>query len=124
MEDIKELKSCISSMNTSIGELREMMMNFMQVNKPHIPPTTTPEVGTPVVHDTSLGAPSEAETTEVEGGGGETLPKKDANGTGVYSEVAPPPVYSPDPPIPHPRVNQQGDPPKLTPNAFFCGKLR
>ena len=64
MEDIKELKSSISSMNDSIGELREMMMSFMQANKSHIPPTTTTEVDTPVVQKTSLGAPSEAETKD------------------------------------------------------------
>ena len=69
MEDIKELKSSISSMNDSIGELREMMVSLMQANKSHIPPTTTTEVGTPVMQNTSLGAPSEAETKDKEGGG-------------------------------------------------------
>ncbi|KAM0916349.1 hypothetical protein ACQ4PT_010232 [Festuca glaucescens] len=117
MEDIKELKSSISSMNDSIGELREMMMSFMQANKPPIPPTITTEVGAPVVQKTSLGAPSEAETKDKEGSV-ETLPKIDPNAPRVYSEVAPPPVYSPDPPIPHPRINQRGDPPMFTPNAF------
>lgn len=94
-----------------------MMMSFMQANKSPIPPTTTTEVDTPVVQKTSLGAPSKAETNDKEGSG-ETLPKIDPNAPGVYSEVAPPPVYSPNPPIPHPRINQRGDPPMLTPNAF------
>jgi hypothetical protein len=117
MEDIKELKLSISSMNDSIGELRDMMISFMQDNKPHISPTTTTEVGTPVVQKTSLGAPPEAETKDEEGSG-ETLAKIDPNTMGVYSAVAPLPVYSPDPPVPHPRINQRGDPPELTPNDF------
>ncbi|KAK1681657.1 hypothetical protein QYE76_042505 [Lolium multiflorum] len=67
MEDIKELKSSISLMNDSMGELREMMMSFMQANKPPIPPTTTTEVGNPSLDKTSLGAPTEAETKDGEG---------------------------------------------------------
>jgi hypothetical protein len=116
MEDIKELKSSISSMNDSIGELREMMVRFMQASKTHFPPTTTTEVGTPSVQKISLGAPSEAET-KYEEGSGETLPKIDPNPPRVYLAVAPRPVYSPDPPIPHPRVSPRGDPPALNPNA-------
>jgi hypothetical protein len=117
MEDIKELKSSISSMNDSISELREMMMSFMQANKPPIPPTTTTEFVTPVVDKTSLGASTEAETKDGEGSS-ESLPKLDPNATGLYSTVSPPLVYSPDPPIPHPRINPRGDPPSLNPNAF------
>jgi hypothetical protein len=88
----------------------------VQANKPPIPPTTTIEVGTPSMEKTSLGAPSEAETKDEEGSG-EILPKIDPNAPGVYSAVAPLPVYSPDPPIPHPHVTPRGDPPALNPNA-------
>ncbi|KAK1687147.1 hypothetical protein QYE76_047995 [Lolium multiflorum] len=117
MDDIKELKSSISSTNDSMSELREIMMSFMQANKSPIPPTTTTEVGNPSLDKTSLGAPTEAETKE-EDGSGESSRKIDPNATGVYSTVAPPLVYSPDPPIPHPRINPRGDPPSLNPNAF------
>ncbi len=81
MKDIKDLETSISSMNASLDgqmkELRDMMMNFMQSNKPPIPPTTTTENGTNIVQDPSLGAPLVAETMEEEVGGSETDPKID-----------------------------------------------
>ena len=41
---------------------------------------------------------------------------KKGSGKEDYSEVSH--LYSPDPPIPHPHINNRGDPPKLTTSSF------
>jgi hypothetical protein len=131
MKDIKDLESSISLMNSSIDgqmkELQDMMMHLMQPNKSPIPTITTTENGTFVVQDPSIGAPSVVNTMEEVVGGSETAPKIDVNAkesvdSKLYSEV--PLMYSLNPPIPHPRINQQGDPPKLTPKAFYLRQTK
>jgi hypothetical protein len=81
-----------TSLNGQMKELQDMMMNFMQSNKPPTPPTNTTENCTPIVQNPSLGAPSVAETMEEEVVGSETDPNIDPKANGEddnksYSEV-------------------------------------
>ena len=120
MKDVKELKTSISSLTTSMNnqmkELRDMMMVLMQSNKsPTPPPTSSPEHVTPGVKDPLSGASSGAEAAIEEEVDGDSK-AKDEDGSEKYSAVPPP--YSLDPPIPHPHIVHRGDPPKLTPKAF------
>jgi hypothetical protein len=69
------------------------------------------------VKDPLNGAPSGAETVGEKDGVGNPKPKVDS-GSGSFNKVPPPKVYSPDPPIPHPHIVNQGNPPILTPKSF------
>jgi hypothetical protein len=105
MEDLKDLeKSMRSTMDAQMKELREMIVQLLPkgVGSP-LPPL---EVNS-----------SAAQATEVEESDGtKESPTKSASGKEKYSEV--PHIYSPDPPIPHPHINNRGDPPKFNPSCF------
>jgi hypothetical protein len=105
MEDLKDLETSMrSTMDAQMKELREMIVQLLPkgVGSP-LPPL---EVNS-----------SAAQATEVEESDGtKESPTKSASGKEKYSEV--PHIYSPDPPIPHPHINNRGDPPKFNPSCF------
>ena len=98
MDEFKKLEA---SMRAQMEELRSMMAQLLNANKAHAPPSL--EVN--------------ASATQVEEGEGtkESPPKIDC-GKAEHHSV--PFVYSVDPPIPHPHINNRGDPPKLNPSCF------
>ena len=120
MNDIKVLETSLSSLESSMSsrmeELHNMMKILLEKQASNSSTTTIPNV-TPGVIDPLNGASSEANIVVEEEGDGSNKPKIDS-GFGDYHKVAPPKVYTPDPPIPHPHIVNQGNPPTLTPKSF------
>src|SRR4051812_30701494 len=113
MENLKKLESSLcSSLGKKIKQLCDLVEQLVKekmASPPHPleEPTTLPKVNasaSPTVvvvgDDTDNTNPST---------------KKD-NGKEEYHKV--PSWYSPDPPIPHPHINNRGDPPKLVEHTF------
>ena len=97
MDDLKKLEHNLrSSMDSQMEELHDMMSQLLQ--KGNIPASP------PLEENTSAGLNGEGEGTK-------ESPSKIDGGKAEYNAV--PLVYSPDAPIPHPHINNTGDPPKL-----------
>ena len=119
IEDFKKLEttltSSIESQNTKMDELREMIMLLMP-KKPASPTTTPleedPEV--PLKNPNSVNSEEEEKVGDTDTGSASTKKKV---GKEEYHEV--PHAYSPNPPIPHPHINNRGDPPKLDASSFI-----
>ena len=99
VDDFKKLEA---SMGAQMEELRAMMAQLLNANMPPAAPSL------------------EANASAAQSGDGEKpikdpRPKIDG-GKAEHHEV--PFVYSPDPPIPHPHINNRGDPPRLNPSCF------
>ena len=92
-------------MDTQIKELREMIAQLLHKGVGPTPP--------PLEANSSAAHAPEEEGSD----GTKESPSKNTNGKEKYSEV--PHIYSPDPPIPHPHINNRGDPPKLISSHFF-----
>ena len=105
MEDLNNLETSIrSTMDTQMKELREMIAQLLPKGVGSTPPPLE-------------AISSAAQATDEEGSDGtKESPSKTASGKEKYSEV--PHIYSPDPPIPHPHINNRGDPPKFNPSCF------
>ena len=104
MDDLKELETTLtSSMNAQLKELREMMTQLLNGSKP--PASSFLEVNA-----------SAAQSGEGEGIIKDPPPKIDG---GKAEHHAVPFVYSPDPPILHPHINNRGEPPRLNPSCFY-----
>ena len=120
MGDIKVLETSLSSLESSMSsqmqELRDMLKLLVD-NKISTTSTITLLSATPEVTNSLNGAPSEADTGVEEGGDGSHKTKIDG-ASGEHHKVPPPSVYSPDPPIPHPHIVNQGNPPALNTKAF------
>ena len=101
-------------MSIQMNELREMMMQLMQANKP---PSSTPiEVVSDVIPPkVDEGDGFSKETVAGLKENEDDTPKAKPMGTENYNTVSPSNVYSPDPPIPHPHIVYQWHPPLLTP---------
>jgi hypothetical protein len=96
MDDFKNLES---SMSTQISELREMIAQLIQAKTPSAPPPDKP--ATPQVENVGL-----KEEDADKGTDAKSCTKGDGKGEFPH-------WYSPDPPVPHPHINNRGDPPKL-----------
>jgi hypothetical protein len=97
MDDFKTLESSVTS---QISELHEMIAQLMQTKTPSAPPLPD-KPATPQVENEGL-------EVEVADKGTEAKSSTKGNGKGEF-----PHWYSPDPLIPHPHINNRGDPPKL-----------
>jgi hypothetical protein len=97
MDDFKSLES---NMSSQISELREMIAQLMQAKNVSAPPPpekpTTPHV----------------ENVELEEEVADKLQETRSSTKGDMKGEFPH-WYSPDPPVPHPHINNRGDPPKL-----------
>jgi hypothetical protein len=97
---VDDFKTLESSMTSQISELREMIVQLMQSKTPIAPPLLD-KPATPQVENEGL-------EEEVADKGTEAKSSTKGDGKGEF-----PHWYSPDPPIPHPHINNRGDPPKL-----------
>jgi hypothetical protein len=97
---VDEFKSFESSMSSQISELCEMIAQLMQPKIPSAPPLPD-KPATPHVENAGL----EEEVADKEP---EARSSTKGDGKGEL-----PHWYSPNPPIPHPHINNRGDPPKL-----------
>ena len=104
MDDLKKLEATLtSSMETQMKEMREMMAQILQASK--APAFPTPE-------DSASAAKIKLRLNPMrirlgEGISKESIPKSD-HGKEGYHDI--PHWYSTDPPIPHPHINNRGDP--------------
>ena len=120
MDDIKVLEASMSSLESSMSsqmqQLHDMMKILIENKTPNTSTVIPPEVA-PEVTNTINGASSGAETVLVENLD-EATKAKGGKDPKSYNAEPPPKVYSPDPPIPHPHIVNQGQPPMLTPKSF------
>ena len=119
---IGDIKAVTTMVSSEMKELRELIMGLMQ-DKNHTSTTPTPtdvaQVVTPSKGDNNETAPKGADGTQTERVDDPTKPNADGSPMKApenYHSV--PHVYSPDPPIPHPHITHQGQPPPLTPKSF------
>ena len=103
MDDLKNLETSLkSSMDTQMEELRAMMRQLLNGNKPPAAPSL------------------EANASATQIGEGEQLTNESApkidSGKEDYHGV--PFKYSADLPMPHYHINNRGDPPKFNPSCF------
>ena len=114
MEDLKGVEASLRiSMETELRAMREMIAQLLPANKTSTPPP--PEDPASTLRDKASARPGE-EKVEDENTL-ESPSSKKKGGKEDYSEV--PHWYSPDPPIPHPHINNRGDPPKLNASSFM-----
>jgi hypothetical protein len=97
---VDDFKTLESSMTSQISELREMIAQLMQAKTPIAPPLSD-KPAIPQVENERL-------EEEVADKGTEAKSSTKGDGKGEF-----PHWYSPDLPIPHPHINNRGDPPKL-----------
>ena len=90
-------------MNTQMEELRAMMRQLLNGNKPPAAPCLEANA-------------SATQSGEGEQQTNESPPKIDGGNKPEYHGV--PFTYSVDPPIPHYHINNRGDPPKFNPSCF------
>ena len=103
MDDLKKLETSLtSSMETQMNELREMMAQILKASKVLVSPP--PEDSASAVRDKASAKSGEEKAGDEEANKG-SLSKK-GSGKEEYHEV--PHWYSPDPPIPHPHINNRG----------------
>jgi hypothetical protein len=104
---VDDFKILESSMTSQISELREIIAQLMQAKNPIAPPLpdkpTTPQVENEGLEEEVVDKGTEAKSSTKDDGKGEF-----------------PHLYSPDPPVPHPHINNRGDPPKL--DALYFGQ--
>ena len=101
IEDFKKLES---SVETQMKEMYEMFTQVMSSRASESPPPEDPAFA---VKDLASAKSDEEKVGEVSINGS---PTKIDDGKGGHHAV--PFVYSPDPPIPHPHINNRGDPPR------------
>jgi hypothetical protein len=136
MDDLKKLESSLSgqmsslesSMTGQMQELRDMMKQLLSNQTPHSTTESTTQVARVLTKPLNGFIEATKKTVgeeEVEGedksqkagGSGDTKSQKDSGSDG-NTAVPPPPWHSPNPPIPHPHIVHQGQPPKLEPTRF------
>ena len=125
MDELKEFKdSLTSSMTTEMCELREMIAQLMQAQKAASPPPpedpNAADAAAKEAADAKAKAASEAEAKAAEDnreGDKPNTSNSNTDGNPDYKEV--PHWYSPNPPVPHPHINNRGDPPKLSEHTFI-----
>ena len=121
MADLKTMETSLrSSMDTQFSEIRDMLAKLASTKPPS---DTLPLIEDPLHSssgdsgDGSKKKEGDEETdTEIKNSSPSTAKPK--SGKPEYHEVSPLGVYSPDPLIPHPRINPLGPPPKLNALAF------
>jgi hypothetical protein len=100
VDEFKSLESSMTSMTSQISELHEMIAQLMQAKTNSAPPP--PEIpATPQVENVELGEEGADKGTDAK-----SCTKGDRKGEFPH-------WYSPDPPVPHPHINNRVDPPKL-----------
>jgi hypothetical protein len=113
--DIKAIKTHVSY---EVKQLRELIMQLMQDKNPTKTPLPEliPDVD-PSKVDIEGVASSEDDANPSESSDKQSKEKPKPSGeSGKHNAVSP--YYSPDPPIPHPHIVNQGHPPSLTPKSF------
>ena len=114
-----DIKASNENLSSEIKALREMIMQLMQSNKPTTSPIpeNTLEVD-PSKVDIEGAASSDADGNPSEGSDktSKEIPKPNGE-SGKFNAVTPP-LYSPNPPITHPHIVNQGHAPSLTPKSF------
>ena len=123
MKDIKEMQTSLTSlMDPRMDKLRELLSKFASTK-------AAPSASSPLGNNSSS-EDVNVENEDEDGGEGEhtegekknTSPKENPSfhGKGCKDEFhAVPPSYSPDPPIPHPHINNIGVPPKIDASSSF-----
>ena len=123
MKDIKEMHTSLTSlMDSRMDELHELFTKFASTK-------AAPSASSPPGEHTSS-EDINVENKDENGGEGEhsegdkknTSPKENPSSHGKYSKEefhAVPSSYSPDPPIPHPHINNIGVPPKIDASYSF-----
>jgi hypothetical protein len=124
MADLNTMETSLRSfMDTQLGEIRDLLTKLASAKAPSVE-TIPLEDEKPLKSDT--GDSGDGKGKKDGGEETETDPKKSppsitkplGGKTESYHEVSPLGVYSPDPPILHPRINTLGPPPKLNALAF------
>ena len=126
MDDIKVLEASMSSLESSMSSQMKQLHDMMKLlieNKTSNTSTVIPPKVAPEVTNAINGASSGAETILVEDLD-EASKAKGGKDPKSYNVELPPKVYSPDPPIPHPHIVNQGQPPMLTPKSFGKWQLK
>ena len=121
MADLKTMETSLrSSMDTQFSEIRDMLAKLASTKPPS---DTFPLIEDPLHSNTGDSGDGTkkregVEETDTEPKNSPSSLTKPEGGKPEYHEVSPLGVYSPDPPIPHPRINTLGPPPKLNALAF------
>jgi hypothetical protein len=102
-----DLKSMESTMSNQISELCEMIVQLMQAKFPSVPPPPL-EIPAPLNRE-EVGVEDE-DADKNKGKDKEANSSTKGGGKGEYHHM---PWYSPNPLVPHPHINNRGDPPKL-----------
>ena len=114
MEDFRKLEttlnSSIEAQRAQMDALREMIAQQKASTSPSLEDPKDPP------KDPTSVSPEEEKVGDETISDSTSTKKKD--GKEDYHEV-PPPWYSPDPPVPHPHINNRGDPPKLNASSFM-----
>ena len=118
MDDLKSLETSLrSSMESQMLDMKKYLAELLKPSVPPIIPIS--EDKDPLLEGDALASPSSKNPLE-----GDDLanvkvssasPKKDLGEKESYNAVD---RRSPDPPIPHPHINNRGDPPKLNVEDF------
>ena len=118
MDDLKALETTLkSSMDAQMLAMREYITELMAPKAPPVIPIT--EDTDPLLAGKASGSPSSKRPEE-----GEDLDKnKDSSASSLKGDDGKREYHeekwrSPDPPIPHPHINNRGDPPKLDVSDF------
>ena len=101
IDDFKKLEA---SVEAQMKEMHDMMAQLLANKSLASPPL-----------EVNASASKEKEGEETKDGSKDSPPKIDG-GKAEYNAV--PLIYSPDPPIPHPHINNRGESPKLIPSHF------
>ena len=111
MDDLKSLETTL--LKSFEAKMEEMNQMIARLTSSIAPSPSSSEAPTPSSKEKG-NTGSKDDDVEGEKLNGST--SKKGSGKEEYSEVRH--VYSPDPPIPHPHINNRGDPPKLTASSF------
>ena len=111
MDHLKTLETTL--LRSFESKMEEMQQMIARLTSSTAPPPSSTEATTPLSKDKAHVESKEGETVG-ENINGSTSKKE--SGKENYSEVSH--LYSPDSPIPHPHINNRGDPPKLSASSF------
>ena len=113
MEDLKNLETSLNStLGNEIQQLHQLVEQLIR-DKETSPPLS-PEETPP---NPKVNAPAKP-LEEVVGDEHNSINSTTKKGDGKEEHHAVPGWYSPDPPIPHPHINNRGDPPMLAAHSF------
>ena len=122
MKDLKEMQTSLTSLvDKRMDELRELIAQIASAQATTPPASSAPtDNSSEHINEEDDGADGGEEEGKEGGEKDKTkLPKKPPSSNEKEEYHAVPPNYTPDPPIPHPHINNIGVPPKIEASSSF-----